>query len=350
MKSGGGLIPSHQREDFKGLRKSLGTSTNQYRKMTESTTHLVELKKMIESSKMLSKINILERTKSNGNGLISLKFDILGQYIPNDPIKIARNKAVTHRVRPLITSSKGDFFGNSDKNRYSLKTPTGTMTSRHSPVADDSPKEKMFRSRSQASMAPLTTSKFHQSARLSYKKSDLNLEVDDSQKSSMMDGLRDSLVGRGKASHFKSKSQRIEMKDDLTFNSHFSTKTKYNSLFKDTPVKAMAKSPDSLHIKSKSSSKISTALPKLEKKPQKSSRLRTKRRSLDQEIAPDSDLSKQFNLQTGDPALNNVYSPDFFTPTVYPSTNYQNLLLSQRSESAHAKNNILIPLYPSNPE
>ena len=58
MKSGGGLLHSHQREELKGFRKAMGTSANQYRKFTEPTTHLAELKRMIESSKMLSKINI----------------------------------------------------------------------------------------------------------------------------------------------------------------------------------------------------------------------------------------------------------------------------------------------------
>ncbi len=58
VRGGEGLLPFSQREELKGLRRSVGTSVNQFRKFTEPTTHLVELKKMIESSKMLSKINI----------------------------------------------------------------------------------------------------------------------------------------------------------------------------------------------------------------------------------------------------------------------------------------------------
>lgn len=372
-KSGEGLLPfPHQREELKGSRRSVGTSVNQFRKFTESTTHLVELKKMIESSKMLSKINIrnqeiyfsflnflVERTKSNGAGLISLKFDILGQYIPNDPIKIPK-AASTHRIRPLNTPSKGkitssvpfsasligDMF--SDKNRYTLKTPTGTLTSRHSPVEDDTPKEKMYRSRSQVTMAPLTTSRFHQSARLSFRKADLNLEGDDTQKSSI-DGLRESLLGTGKPSHFKSKSQKLELKDDIMINSHKSSQTKFNILFKETPSKGIAvKSPDSHRLNSKSTSKASTALPKLQKKGQRSNKSRPKRKSLDHEISsPNDDLSKQLNIQGGDPALNNVYSPDFFTPTVFPATMFQNIV-GEKNENLHNKNNILVPLYSSN--
>jgi len=93
-------------------------------KHAESKVYIEELKKMISSSKMLAKINVcktslaktsfnhfpVERHKSVAEDVTKLKYEVLGNYIPNDPIIIPRTSTTTPKARNLNSLRSNSFF------------------------------------------------------------------------------------------------------------------------------------------------------------------------------------------------------------------------------------------------
>ena len=83
--------------------------TQAYERLAD-TTPLESLKKMIENSKILDKIRILENQKSLGDGKKTLKRNVIENYIPHDPVIVSPMSA-THSSRNWkIKFNHGNFL------------------------------------------------------------------------------------------------------------------------------------------------------------------------------------------------------------------------------------------------
>jgi len=273
-----------------------------------------ELRRMIDNSKVLSKIQILERKKGTTDGKKDFKQNTVENYIPPEPKKFPKSSLHVTTAEFKFRIERNAFTPN-------MKQTHSRLFNLHSDRSDyeDSPKDVSIKG-----------SSFKSASRFKPREGplfDLNTEptVVYDNKPQTAGGKRlttiDSFKSRQKTSEVG--MTKMPFLSETTTPHHAAVVTedfvRRNKLVIQTARKRLGgdqTEPQSAKHKS------TTGLPKLEKQGKKKKDVHSKKRRKNnhsQKIGNDGEnLNALFSLQT-DPLLKMVYSPSFFT-TSFPTT------------------------------
>jgi len=294
------------------LRKA---QADQAQRLSSSAAPIEELKRMIENSKVLAKIQILEKQKCTTDGKRTLKYEPTENYIPQEPIKVYKspNQSVNQTYSIRITRNVFTPTGKPPGSRlFAMSTDRMTETE-----YDSTPKDMSFKSG-----FPKSASKFKPIDAHFDLSSEPTLETEKQQTQPGQKRIRTldnfkampSLLSKPAVPQSAPKESRVK-----------------KLLVEPTPQKKKGESGESNLIKTKSSK---SSLPKLEKgtRKRKSEASRKKKKnSFEVVLGEHENMNNFLKLQT-DPLLKMVYSPTFFATTA-PSSAYSSEDLGYRFDS-----------------
>ncbi len=181
-----------------------------------------------QSEKSPPNVPLVERHKSVGEDITKLKHEVLGNYIPNDPIVIPRTATTTPKARNL-NSFRSIFPRNPHPLTLSIDvfTPLSTTnqfkgfmsnaaSNRNSPTneaSDSVPDRHLFRSNSQVMSSRISRNKNRVNSYIH--EGELHLDFDPNKMRNQSDflGFDSGMTSKSKIpppSHFRSMSQKFE--------------------------------------------------------------------------------------------------------------------------------------------